>query len=203
MKRCLLFAGAAALLAGCVGGGRENAPAPRPVVTYEEFGAKGDGKADDRLAIVAAHAAANERGLPVRARDGATYYMGCSGETAIIRTDVDFGTAKFIIDDTKVKKRDIRSQCFVVAPDGKPIDITKQVNEAARSRGAEPAIQAVKPVVAKRQGGLGVKLPGRCLVQLCDDSVKHYIRKGANRNNGTEQNEVLLVAADGMVVQFS
>ncbi len=198
MKRCLLFVGTAVLLAGCAGGWQGIAR-PAETVTYEDFGAKGDGKADDRLAIVAAHAAANERGLPVRAKDGATYYMGCGGETAIIRTDVDFGTAKFIIDDTKVKKRDIRSQCFVVAPDDKPIDITKQVNAAARSRGTEPAIQDVRPVVAKGQGELGVKLPGRCLVQLCDESVKHYIRKGANRNNGTAQNEVLLVDADGRV----
>ena len=38
-------------------------------VTYEQFGAVGDGKADDQDAIVAAHAAANERGLPVKAGD--------------------------------------------------------------------------------------------------------------------------------------
>ena len=31
------------------------------VVTYEEFGAVGDGKTDDQKAIVAAHAAANKR----------------------------------------------------------------------------------------------------------------------------------------------
>ena len=34
-------------------------------VTYEQFGAVGDGKSDDQKAIVAAHAAANEKGLPV------------------------------------------------------------------------------------------------------------------------------------------
>ena len=45
-------------------------------LSYEAFGAVGDGKADDRPAIIATHAAANERGLPVRAKDGATYYMG-------------------------------------------------------------------------------------------------------------------------------
>ena len=152
-------------------------------VTYEEFGAKGDGKTDDRRAIVAAHAAANERGLPVRARDGATYYMGCGGETVHIRTDVDFGTAKFIIDDTNVAKRDIRSDCFAIEPDGKPIDITKQLAVA----------------VKRGQAELGVKLPGRCLVHLQNAKVKRYIRRGANRNNGGPQNEVLIVDADGRV----
>ena len=62
---------------------------PPSVVTYEEFGAVGDGKADDQSAIVAAHAAANEKGLPVKAGDGKTYYIGGGGLTADIRTDGD------------------------------------------------------------------------------------------------------------------
>ena len=170
MKRCFLFAGIAVALA-----------AHATAVTYEEFGAKGDGKTDDRLAIVAAHAAANERGLPVRAKDGATYYMGGGGETAIVKTDVDFGTAKFVFDDTKVEKRHIRAHNFVVAPEYAPFAVTGLVK------------------VARGQRELGVKFPGRCLVHLCDSGMKRYIRKGANRNNGTGQNEVLAVDADGRV----
>ena len=42
------------------------------VVTYERFGAKGDGKTDDLSAIVAAHESANARGLPVKARSDAS-----------------------------------------------------------------------------------------------------------------------------------
>ena len=42
------------------------------VVTYEQFGAKGDGTTDDLPAIVAAHKAANARGLPVKARSDAS-----------------------------------------------------------------------------------------------------------------------------------
>ena len=76
-------------------------------VTYEEFGAKGDGKTDDYAAICKAHSYANENGLPVKANGNATYYI-CSpivdGErrSATIRTDVDWGTAKFIIDDSEI-----------------------------------------------------------------------------------------------------
>ena len=40
-------------------------------VTYEAFGAVGDGKTDDAAAIVSAHAYANEHNLPVRTK--ATY----------------------------------------------------------------------------------------------------------------------------------
>ncbi|MBQ1634347.1 MAG: hypothetical protein II050_06635, partial [Bacteroidaceae bacterium] len=46
--------------------------ASRKYVTYEEYGAVGDGVHDDQAAIIAAHKAANELGLPVRATDGKT-----------------------------------------------------------------------------------------------------------------------------------
>ena len=39
-------------------------------ITYEQFGAKGDGVTDDMPAIIAAHQAANEKGLPVKAKAG-------------------------------------------------------------------------------------------------------------------------------------
>ena len=45
-------------------------------ITYEDFGAVGDGVHDDMEAIVRAHDYANECGLPVRAKDSATYYIG-------------------------------------------------------------------------------------------------------------------------------
>ena len=45
-------------------------PADRPV-SYEAFGAVGDGKSDDLPAIVEAHAFANAHGLPVKSKPGA------------------------------------------------------------------------------------------------------------------------------------
>ena len=84
------------------------------VVTYEEFGAVGDGKTDDQKAIVAAHAAANKRKLPVRAGDGKTYYIGGGAKVAVIKTDVDFGTAKFVIDDRNLEN--VKAPVFRVDP---------------------------------------------------------------------------------------
>ena len=74
-------------------------------VSYEKFGAKGDGKTDDQLAIAAAHDFANAAKLPVRANDKARYYIGGGNRVITIATDTDFGKAEFIIDDTRVKKR--------------------------------------------------------------------------------------------------
>src|SRR3954464_10129100 len=54
---------------------KPSVPTDAPV-TYESFGAKGDGVADDLPAIVEAHAFANEHGLPVKTKPDATYNLG-------------------------------------------------------------------------------------------------------------------------------
>ena len=81
MKKFGFFLMAALMAVSC---GRE-------YITYEEYGAKGDGSHDDMPAIVAAHDAANAKGLPVKAKAGATYYIGSGLLTASIRTDTDWG----------------------------------------------------------------------------------------------------------------
>ena len=44
-------------------------------VSYEEFGAVGDGKTNDFAAIMAAHNYANENRLPVKTDSSKTYYI--------------------------------------------------------------------------------------------------------------------------------
>ena len=71
------------------------------VVYYSEFGAKGDGVTDDFAAIIKCHEYANEHGCKVMADNGATYYIGDNGNVkATVKTDVDWGNATFIIDDS-------------------------------------------------------------------------------------------------------
>ena len=84
-------------------------------LTYEEFGAIGNGVNDDFDAIIACHNAANEMRLPVVAKKGATYYIGGSSKTAIVKTSVDFTGAKFIIDDRSLEN--ITSYVFTVLSD--------------------------------------------------------------------------------------
>ena len=71
-------------------------------VSYEKFGAKGDGINDDQKAIVSAHAYANKHNLPVKGKAGARYYIGSGSAVAVIKTDTDFNNAEFIIDDFQV-----------------------------------------------------------------------------------------------------
>jgi hypothetical protein len=68
------------------------------VVTYEKFGAVGDGVHDDLPAICRAHEYANARGLPVSTKPDATYHLSRTALTAIIATNTDWNTSRFTID---------------------------------------------------------------------------------------------------------
>jgi len=148
-------------------------------VRYSDFGAKGDGKTDDMAAIVATHLFANQHNLTVKGDDKATYYIGARKLTADVRTNTDFGTASFMIDDTHVEDRN--AHIF-------------SVNSGKQS--FKPAnITSLK----RNQQKLDISLPGSCLVTVTDSNVKRYIRYGANQNNGSAQTDVFVVDKNGVV----
>ncbi len=150
------------------------------VVRYEDFGARSDGKTDDFPAIARAHQFANEHRLPVRAKDGATYYVGgAANSTAVIQTDTDFGSAKFIIDDTQVADRS--KNVFEVSSALQPIKLDK--------------VSTLKQNLKH----IDIELPQPCLVVVLNENVKHYIRSGANRHSGVPQRDLFLVDAAGNV----
>ncbi len=149
-------------------------------VTYEDFGAVGDGKTDDFDAIVKTHDYANENKLNVFANETATYYISGADKTAYIMTDTDWSTAKFIIDDTNVKNRS--SWVFNVAASKDSINITDKLSPLGID-----------------SGNIGVSLESKSLVVLTDSNVKRYIRKGANQNSGSNQTDVILVEKDGSI----
>ena len=148
-------------------------------IRYSDFGAKGDGKTDDMDAIAATHAVANQNGLQVKADDGLTYYIGGKNRTAVIRTNTDFGTASFIIDDTGVQNRN--ANIFIVSSD----------------------LQAFKPegikTLKRNQGKVDIDFPAGCLVTVTDSNVKRYIRYGPNQNNGSSQTDIFIVDKKGNV----
>jgi hypothetical protein len=148
-------------------------------VTYEAFGAVGDGVADDLPAICKAHDHANEQGLPVRSNPVATYHLGRQALTAIIRTTTDWGTSKFIIDDSQ------------------GVDDHKQPLFAVRS-GLRPVSLRIDRL-ARGQERLDLRPPTDCLVRVENKNRRIYIRRGLNRNAGITQKEVFILHKDGSI----
>jgi hypothetical protein len=142
-------------------------------VRYSDFGARGDGKTDDIDAIAAAHAFANQHNLLVKADEGAKYYIGGKERTAVIRTDTDFGTAAFIIDDRQVQNRN--ASVFLVGSSLQPFKLE--------------GISLLK----KNQEKIDVSLPGTCLITVTNSHIRRYIRFGPNQNNGSPQTDIFLV----------
>ncbi|HLF34396.1 MAG TPA: hypothetical protein VI583_09165 [Cyclobacteriaceae bacterium] len=149
------------------------------LVRYSDFDARGDGKTDDIDAIAATHAFANQHGLSVKADKGATYYIGGKNRTAVIRTDTDFGTAEFIIDDTDVEN--LQAHVFLV-------------NSGLRPFKPE-GISSLK----RNQQKIDFSFPGTCLVTVTDSHVRRYIRFGPNQNNGSPQTDIFIVDKNGNV----
>ncbi|MEI7582295.1 hypothetical protein [Runella sp.] len=148
-------------------------------VRYSDFGARGDGKADDIDAIAATHAFANLHGLLVKADEGVTYYIGGKERTAVIQTDTDFGTASFIIDDSEVQNRN--ASVFTVSSDLKSFKLESIVS------------------LKRNQKKIDVPLPGPCLITVTNANVKQYIRFGLNQNNGSSQTDIFVVDKNGNV----
>lgn len=180
MKRFVLLFATLSVLLSC----------SRDYITYEDFGAVGDGRHDDMSAIVAAHEAANAKGLPVKAKDGACYYIGAGRLTASIRTDTDWGTARFIIDDSGI----------IVDPE----EAEHRVPVFRVESNLEPyAVEGLEGGLRKGQLSLGRTLPCRSLIRVENDTHRVYIRKGENQNNGVPQQEMLVADADGNIEESS
>lgn len=151
----------------------------KSVVTYEAFGAVGDGVTDDLPAICKAHESANQNGLPVRSNPKATYHLGRRALTAIIATDTDWGTSRFIIDDSK-DVEDSKESLFEVRSLLKPVPMK---------------IERLK----RGQTRLDLRPSSDCLVYVENENRKIYIRRGLNQSDGTEQKEVFILRRDGSI----
>ncbi|MDD2600784.1 MAG: right-handed parallel beta-helix repeat-containing protein [Kiritimatiellae bacterium] len=152
---------------------------PVDIVHYGRFGAVGDGVTDDIEAIVKAHEFANQHGLPVKAEEGKSYNIGGRNKTAVIQTDTDWGTAKFIVDDTAVENS--RASIFAVRSSLKSFKLE--------------GLTSLK----RNQSKIEVSLPDTCLISVADSNVKHYIRYGLNQNKGGPKNDIFIADKDGRV----
>ncbi|MEM7032341.1 MAG: hypothetical protein AAF629_22510 [Chloroflexota bacterium] len=148
------------------------------IVTYEDFGAVGDGVTDDLPAICDAHAHANSQELTVRAKADATYHLGRQALTTIIATDTDWNTARFTIDDTQVE--DHKKPLFEVRSLLEPEML--QIDHLARD-----------------QKQIAVHPKHDCHVLVENEQKRLYIRRGLNQNNGVPQHDCFILRRDGSI----
>jgi len=148
------------------------------VVTYEKFGAVGDGVHDDLPAICEAHEYANAHGLPVKTKPDATYHLGSKALAAIIATDTDWNTSRFTIDDTEVQ--DHRKSLFEV-----------------RSLLKTEKLKIDR--LHRDQKQLDARPERDCYVVVTNNKIKRYIRRGLNRNSGTSQRDCFILHRNGSI----
>ena len=149
-------------------------------VRYADFGAKGDGKTDDQLAIAAAHAYANKHKLPIQAENGACYYIGSGSKVAIIKTDTDFNHASFIIDDSNAQN--YQKPIFRLEPDKPNYKYT--------------ALKKLK----KNQSGLNCSFPGKVLILMQNSKQSRFNRLRSSRPvQKSPQRDVIIVDRQGVV----
>lgn len=148
-------------------------------VSYEDFGAIGDGVHDDMPAIVAAHDYANEKGLPVRANDNASYFIGGKNLTATIKTSTNFGKAKFTICDLELEN--VGADIFQVISDFEavPFKLDK---------------------LSHNQKKVDFPHEGTVYARVYNDDKKVYIRKGLNQNSGNAASDCFIVDGEGNVL---
>ena len=169
-------------------------------VTYLDFGAKGDGITDDFAAIFAAHEYANEQGLPVYTNDAKTYLIrdtNLNGEikSATIKTDVNWGTSKFIIDDTDITSFDENTGAlfpiFKIEPYADDFELRD--SDLLRKLGS----------IDENTKTLSLSLGYSALVVLYNEDKKVYHRYGSSYISGggqsSPQNEIILIDDKGNI----
>ena len=181
MRKAISMILACLALTACFGTLAAAVDSQETYTTYEAYGAVGDGAHDDFDAIIAAHNAANAQGLPVRADDSATYYIGGGAKTAVIKTDTDWGEAKFIIDDTNLSDAALGRFVFHVASNYAAIPVT--------------AVSSLR----KGQAKLDITLPRACVVVVADSTTPRFIRRGANENEGAASTDIIIAGPDGSI----
>jgi hypothetical protein len=147
-------------------------------ITYEDHGATGDGITDDLPAICKAHEVANTHGLSVRTKPDAAYYLGSRALTAVIATDTDWNTSRFLIDDRQVE--DHKTPLFKVC--------------SLANASPFPCQQ-----IQRGQNRFDVSLDQDCMVYVENENIMRYKRRGLNVTSGNAQNDCFILRRDGSV----
>ncbi len=169
-------------------------------ITYEDFGAVGDGVTNDFFAMKRAHIAANEAGLSVKGTPGKTYLITDTeidgvAESIPVMTDVDLCGATLIVDDSDISWREGANKrhntaTFEVKSPYKPVSVDEEHIAAINAAGG-----IIRNVTQKIDTGLGFP----AMLVVTNSNTMHYKRYGYNANSGSSQKELIVVDKDGNI----
>ena len=149
-------------------------------VSYEEFGAKGDGVTDDFQAILSAHTYANAHGIPVKAEAEKVYYVKNITQAIPVKTDVDWNGSKFIIDDSD---NPLNNWLFDIANDEAAFDATGLISSLKKG-------QAICSITGY----------GNIIAEVENSNKKDFIRTGDNANQGDNRREYIRIDNSGNIL---
>ena len=177
---------------------------PANVVYYEDFGAKGNGIADDFEALYATHIFANKCGQTVMGKKGAHYFVaaGSLNRTIPVMTDVDFNDAIITVDDVGSAAYQNRSvKLFTTQRQYSPVSISGEAidelyNEYRKTNPSAPE-KLVVDIDTESFPWLASKLEAPSMVRLITSKHRDFVRHGSNQNSGTTRMDVFMVDENG------
>ena len=177
---------------------------PANVVYYEDFGAKGNGIADDFEAMYAAHIFANKCGQTVMGKKGAHYFVaaGSLNRTIPVMTDVDFNDATITVDDVGSAAYQNRGvKLFTTQRQYSPVSISNEAidelyNEYRKTNPSAPE-KLVVDIDTESFPWLASKLEAPSMVRLITSKHRDFVRHGSNQNSGTTRMDVFMVDENG------
>ncbi len=182
-------------------------------ITYEDFGAKGDGKTNDFQAIWETHNFANLAGLTVKATSGKKYLLESSTFQADgdfketphsieIRTNVVWTGAEFVVDDRTIglysgddRYGEGSSVLFNVLPNFGD-ESTKFTNKTVF---AEIIADGLNPTTKKIDYDFLPDWDGPVMIIPYNNSHKVYRRRGYSSFMGLQTHEVIVLDKDGNI----
>ena len=161
-------------------------------VSYEDFGAVGDGVCDDFEAIAAAHAYANEHGLEIKAKSDATYYIGAKLTREIpVETNVDWNGAHFVINDNVENAYQYRAvNLFALRRKSRIIlegeALTAAIGEGRTIMRGDTSLPWLSPVLTED-----------AYIRVTNEAHRDFVRFGSNENVGVARRDTFEITKDG------
>lgn len=155
-------------------------------ISYEQFGAHGDGVVNDFQSLKNTHVFANksEKRYKVVGKEGRVYYIPDRDSTIPVKTNVDLKNATVYTDDSVVAYEHRGISLYTIQSENGFQDITGTVSKINRFQKNIPELSG----------------HGMIFVDVVNSNKKDFIRKGLNQDSGSNRTDCFRVDNNGTVL---